>query len=513
MFMGQVNTQSVPELLPLIEGTEQLPLVSNSAQNIFQQLDLLECGLIESVFGDEVRYRRVIWANDCFYNMMGCKNGTSVDCHALYSTPKQFVHPDDLKALVSYLSKIAANERPQDISIRFLHRRGYYINVHLRSMYLGRNKKGMPVYISLVKDVTAKERHRSALEADLREQTLLNNGYQDMVFEYDVQEDRMERLGNYTSLVHVPVKSSDHFLDAEIRSGRVHPDDVALMERLLTDRTLVDRNYPVVVKFRLRDPNEDSMSQDSSRYMWHTCSAVAYIDQNNGHLKVVGKFLNIDQYEQRMQALHDQSKLDVLTELYNGRTMYRYCKALLVLDGDESHALMIFDIDNFKAINQSFGSGFGDSVLKAVAQALRLTFRHSDYLARLGDDEFGVMLRNVSRQQAHALAINFLHNLRQQRELLAHNFSIEGCIGIAVYPDDAPECEQLVQAAYVALGQAKAKHHKDSIVLLDSSRVDENITAVEERLRLLEAEEQMLETEALECIAAARKNAMIAANM
>lgn len=221
--------------------------------------------------------------------------------------------------------------------------------------------------------------------------------------------------------------------------------------------------------------------------------------------------MNVDQYEQRMQALHDQSKLDVLTELYNSRTMYRYCKALLVLDGDESHALMIFDIDNFKAINQSFGSGFGDSVLKAVAQALRLTFRHSDYLARLGDDEFGVMLRNVSRQQAHALAINFLHNLRQQRELLAHDFAIEGCIGIAVYPDDAPECEQLIQSAYVALGQAKAKHRKDSIVLLDSARVDENITAVEQRLRVLEAEEQLLETEALECISAARKSAMIAA--
>lgn len=124
--MGQVNTQFAPDILPLIEGTEQLPLVSNSEQNIFKQLDLFECGLIESVFGDEMRYRRVIWANDCFYNMMGCKDESSDACHVLYSTPKQFVHPDDLDALVSYMAKIAENERPADLSIRFLHRCGYY---------------------------------------------------------------------------------------------------------------------------------------------------------------------------------------------------------------------------------------------------------------------------------------------------------------------------------------------------------------------------------------------------
>ncbi len=521
----KVRLKVAPDLKPLLEGTEHLPLVSNSTQNIFAQLDLLGCGLLESVMGDDVRSRRVIWANDCFYSMVGFKKTTDELYEALYSSPKQFVHPDDMRALISHFRKTRESKRPRDLVVRLLHRRGYYVDVHLRSVCLGCNAQGLPVFVSLAHDITAKQKQRSALAVDQRKQSLLNNGYQDMVFEYDANDDRMERIGNYTSYIATSTqnKVSENFLDAEVRAGKVHPDDVAAIEKLLTDRSLVDRNFPAVVKFRLRNDvsvakadssgveqgsaSANTGSANNDGYMWHTCSAIAYIDQDTGHLKVVGKFINIDQYENRMRALYDQSKLDVLTELYNSKTMYRHCKSLLDLDGDESHALMIFDINNFSAVNKAFGRAFGDSILKTVAKVLRLTFRHSDYLSRLGDDEFAVMLRSVSRQQAHALAINFLSNLRQQHELIAHDFAIEGSIGIAVYPDDAPDCERLLHVAYSALGEAKHVVGRERIVMFDSDCVDENISAAEERLRLIERSCQVAESEALACVESARKNA------
>lgn len=514
----KVRLKVAPDLKPLLEGTEHLPLVSNSTQNIFAQLDLLGCGLLESVMGDDVRSRRVIWANDCFYSMVGFKKTTDELYEALYSSPKQFVHPDDMRALISHFRKTRESKRPRDLVVRLLHRRGYYVDVHLRSVCLGYNGQGLPVFVSLAHDITAKQKQRSAMAVDQRKQSLLNNGYQDMVFEYDANDDRMEQIGNYTSCISSSNKISENFLDAEVRAGKVHPDDVATIEKLLTDRSLVDRNFPAVVKFRLRnnacaakadssEPEKEVGTGNNDGYMWHTCSAIAYIDQDSGHLKVVGKFINIDQYENRMRALYDQSKLDVLTELYNSKTMYRHCKSLLDLDGDESHALMIFDINNFSAVNKAFGRAFGDSILKTVAKVLRLTFRHSDYLSRLGDDEFAVMLRSVSRQQAHALAINFLSNLRQQHEVIAHDFAIEGSIGIAVYPDDAPDCERLLHVAYSALGEAKQVVGRERIVMFDSDCVDENISAAEERLRLIERSCQVAESEALACVESARKNA------
>ena len=520
----KVRLKVAPDLKPLLEGTEHLPLVSNSTQNIFAQLDLLGCGLLESVMGDDVRSRRVIWANDCFYSMVGFKKTTDELYEALYSSPKQFVHPDDMRALISHFRKTRESKRPRDLVVRLLHRRGYYVDVHLRSVCLGYNGQGLPVFVSLAHDITAKQKQRSAMAVDQRKQSLLNNGYQDMVFEYDANDDRMEQIGNYTSCISSSNKISENFLDAEVRAGKVHPDDVATIEKLLTDRSLVDRNFPAVVKFRLRnnacaakadssEPEKEVGTGNNDGYMWHTCSAIAYIDQDSGHLKVVGKFINIDQYENRMRALYDQSKLDVLTELYNSKTMYRHCKSLLDLDGDESHALMIFDINNFSAVNKAFGRAFGDSILKTVAKVLRLTFRHSDYLSRLGDDEFAVMLRSVSRQQAHALAINFLSNLRQQHEVIAHDFAIEGSIGIAVYPDDAPDCERLLHVAYSALGEAKQVVGRERIVMFDSDCVDENISAAEERLRLIERSCQVAESEALACIESARKNAYTTADL
>ena len=71
------------------------------------------------------------------------------------------------------------------------------------------------------------------MAVDQRKQSLLNNGYQDMVFEYDANDDRMEQIGNYTSCISSPNKISENFLDAEVRAGKVHPDDVATIEKLL----------------------------------------------------------------------------------------------------------------------------------------------------------------------------------------------------------------------------------------------------------------------------------------
>lgn len=478
------------------------PLLQNDKHNIFTQLRLLGCVVLELVYCADQRFCHLLSGSDEFYHLVGFKNGQAEAQNGYYDKPRKFVHPDDLPLLTRYFQQIEHGAKSLDIDFRLLHRRGYYIDVHARAALLGHNEQDLPVFAMLLGDVTAQNRQRSALELDQRRHALLNNGYQDMVFEYDANTDSMERLGNYPSLSNPPApKISTNFLADEVRMGLIHPDDVPTIEKLLTDRSLVDRNIPTVVKFRLKDEHSD-------RFCWHTCSAIAYIDESTGHLKVVGKFINIDQYETRLRTLQNQSKLDVLTELYNLNTMYRHCKSLLGLDGDESHALLVFDLNNFQSVNDTYGRAFGDSILRVVASVLRLTFRHSDYLCRLGGDEFGIMLRNVSRVQAYALAQNFIQNLARKRETMAHDFNITGCIGVAMYPEDAPDCGSLLKAAYEALGAARKMKGEERIALYHapSEQVSANIEAAAERLKLIESASQAADNAALQCLSEARQN-------
>lgn len=68
-------------------------------------------------------------------------------------------------------------------------------------------------------------------------------------------------------------------------------------------------------------------------------------------------------------------------------------------DVRQSHAMFVIDVDNFKRVNDTWGREFGDIVLNDVAAVLRRIFRRSDYIGRIGDDEFLVLLRDVEPER------------------------------------------------------------------------------------------------------------------
>lgn len=113
---------------------------------------------------------------------------------------------------------------------------------------------------------------------------------------------------------------------------------------------------------------------------------------------------------EELQAIIDGlcllSERDALTGLPNRRAFE--ARALQELDrasrAGETPLLLMVDLDHFKGINDRYGHGAGDAVLRAVAQALQAAVRPMDTVARLGGEEFGVLLPNVTPARAHLLA-------------------------------------------------------------------------------------------------------------
>jgi diguanylate cyclase (GGDEF)-like protein len=166
--------------------------------------------------------------------------------------------------------------------------------------------------------------------------------------------------------------------------------------------------------------------------------------------------LALDNAEVR-DALRLQAQTDPLTGLYNHRFFHERLKAELARAGRvrDVIALMMFDIDDFKRLNDVHGHATGDQVLVGLADAVRATCRTSDVPCRIGGEEFAVILPSCDTADAVGLA-------RRLRDRLAvTDFDPAGhitvSIGIAQGPDDAVNARDLAACAETAMMTAKAR--------------------------------------------------------
>ncbi|TAN83936.1 MAG: diguanylate cyclase, partial [Gallionella sp.] len=120
-------------------------------------------------------------------------------------------------------------------------------------------------------------------------------------------------------------------------------------------------------------------------------------------------------------------------------------------------ALLFIDLDGFKKINDTLGHAMGDRLLKEVAQRLRANTRGSDTVARMGGDEFTVILNNLQDiEDATCIAEKLIKAMNQPIDLDGNTYNIGASIGIAAYPDHAGNMDELINAADSAMYQAKA---------------------------------------------------------
>ena len=127
-------------------------------------------------------------------------------------------------------------------------------------------------------------------------------------------------------------------------------------------------------------------------------------------------------------------------------------------DNEDSFALILFDVDKFKSINDTFGHVAGDKVLKKVAECLEETFRKDDFIARYGGDEFVVLIEQFSEEKARERISNFNKNLKKRR-FVSHKageikLSVSAGTTMALKNDTF---ESLIERADKAMYESKQK--------------------------------------------------------
>lgn len=177
-------------------------------------------------------------------------------------------------------------------------------------------------------------------------------------------------------------------------------------------------------------------------------------DEHHTITQYVAVFSDISERKRKEAELSRLANSDTLTGLPN-RALFSAELSRLV-EREVRHALLVFDLDNFKKINDSLGHQLGDTLLVKLAERLSERTRQKDRLYRLGGDEFAILLEDTNDiHTITTLAKELIKQINLPFFISQHELAITSSIGIVLYPEDGADPEALLRNADTAMYHAK----------------------------------------------------------
>ena len=307
---------------------------------------------------------------------------------------------------------------------------------------------GQEYLICSLTDVTASHATIDRLQQQLTQYEIILAQTENVLFHWDMTSDRVD-FSNTWEQVFGFNPTSSHVRESLLEGSFFHPDDLPMIfDRI--GSILNGSGYETV---------DVRVATAKGRYLWCRFRATAVRDEAGTLQSIVGIIINIDAEKQAAQALQDQADRDSLTKLLNKNAGRRYAEEYFAqFASNLSCALLIIDLDDFKLVNDRYGHLFGDSVLSQAAREIKKLFRSQDIVARIGGDEFMVLMRGISDrylvESRCKQLINVFRNTFQNRR---YRLSLSCSIGVALSPEHGSSYFDLYEHADRALYQAKDK--------------------------------------------------------
>ncbi|MBF0261571.1 MAG: EAL domain-containing protein [Magnetococcales bacterium] len=189
---------------------------------------------------------------------------------------------------------------------------------------------------------------------------------------------------------------------------------------------------------------------------WVSISAIRNATDELTHYMAI--FMDITDQKAVEHKLERLAFYDALTGLPNRMFFHERLARDIVLAKRQKNnlAVMFIDLDRFKWVNDTLGHEAGDALLKEISQRLRACVRESDTVARMGGDEFTVILTSLSStDHVSAVAQKIIASVREPVHLCGQNVYVGASVGISMFPVDSSSMETLIKHADMAMYQAK----------------------------------------------------------
>ena len=371
----------------------------------------------------------------------------------------RLIHPDDFKRVTDTLTKQLLHSTSFEIEYRLVHKTGRSVWVLHKGQLISDANGDEHLYGALL-DISHSMASQEHLMETLKRHQIILSQTQNVIFEWDVSTDSMRYFGDWKGIFgYEPLK--ENFVSRLETASHFHPEDIGICRTLMYNiRNGVD--YQVA---------EVRIATAAGHYLWCGFRVTAMYNEGGNPAKAVGLITNIDKEKRDSQLLKSQAERDPLTKLLNKDAARKYAEEYLTPSAAASPtqcALIIIDLDNFKLVNDRHGHMFGDAVLAQVSSHLRKFFRTDDVVARIGGDEFLILMKgSADRNLIQDRCKRIVDSLKGLLGSLAPDCNLSCSVGVALCPEHGTTYSDLFRRADQALYQAKGRG-KNCFLFFDS---------------------------------------------
>ena len=311
---------------------------------------------------------------------------------------------------------------------------------------LCKNDDGSEFICGVMTDITSYKQSYFDTCKYIQHYKIILSQTENIVFELNCETDTIffsdtwERIFGYSPRI-------EHFIANFITKSRMHPDDIApFLER-----------FEILKSGGIYQMMEARIQKADGNYLWCRIRATAVYDNSDRLIKIIGIVINVDAEKKAANALLQRAEQDPLTKLLNNGTARHQAEEYLnAFPLGARCALLILDLDNFKQVNDQHGHMFGDNVLINTAREIKNLFRSRDIVARIGGDEFLILMKEVAdhnlvKDRCQQL-VQSIHTLLSKEPFCC---SSSCSIGVAFAPEHGISYNNLFQHADQALYEAK----------------------------------------------------------
>jgi diguanylate cyclase (GGDEF)-like protein len=227
---------------------------------------------------------------------------------------------------------------------------------------------------------------------------------------------------------------------------------------LMEDLRIMESDTPIIGLVESRQVGDSTN--------WTLTTKVPLHDAMGAVVGLMGITREINELKRTELDLQHLATHDPLTGLPNRYLMTDRLRQVLAYSERTAtrFGVLFIDVDDFKGINDARGHEYGDAVLRSIGATLVRTVRGSDTVARIGGDEFVIILESIGQSaDAGAVAAKILRSIAEPFTIKRRKVQVTVSIGVAIFPDNGRDAELLLRAAdyamYMAKGEGKDRWH------------------------------------------------------
>ena len=425
----------------------------NLVKNDTSIFELIQSGSLDGIWYWDLENPESEWMSPKFWETFGYNPDKKKH---LASEWQDIIFQEDLKLAVENLEKHCADpNHPYDQIVRYKHKDGSTVWIRCRGLAI-RDENGKAVrMLGAHTDITDLKRKEKEIHRLKEEYEKVFHGTQDAIFLI-----RVLRNGEFRY----------------VRNNLSHQNKTGIsLEQIKNEspQELLGKKKGDIVAENYRKcvlASESITYEEELRdRIWST--TLTPIIKENKVTHIVGSATDITEQKKLELELKKHANYDTLTGLPNRKLFFEVLDRMILENERDNRkfALLFVDLDGFKDINDNYGHEAGDKVLIEVGKRLLNCIRKSDTVARMGGDEFTIILRNIKDKTTAENIVKKIHTVLQEVIHIGDNeFNIGSSIGVSIYPDHGKDSETLLRNADLSMYEIK-RNGKGSFKFFETS--------------------------------------------